>query len=67
MLSLSCTQAGLSWITMLRRRENYGNAFDGFDVEKIAFYGDVKLDALLHDDGITRKACSPCIIKCQFG
>lgn len=54
MLALSCTQAGLSWITILRKRENYRNAFDGFDPDKIASYNDAKLDELLHDAGIIR-------------
>ena len=54
LLALSCTQAGLSWITMLRKRENYRKAFDDFDVEKIAAYGDAKIEALLGDEGIIR-------------
>lgn len=54
MLSLSCTQAGLSWITMLRRRENYSKAFDGFNVTRIAAYDDEKVEELLKNEGIIR-------------
>lgn len=54
MLLLSCTQAGLSWITMLRKRENYRKAFDNFDVEKIAVYDSAKIEELLCDEGIIR-------------
>lgn len=54
MLVLSTTQAGLSWITMLRRRDAYRRAFDGFDVEKVAAYDEEKIAALLCDEGIIR-------------
>jgi len=54
MLALSCTQAGLSWITMLRKRENYRQAFDAFDVERIIAYDDAKVEALLQNEGIIR-------------
>ncbi len=54
MLTLSCTQAGLSWITMLRKRENYVKAFDGFDIDKVAAYGDAKIQELLGNEGIIR-------------
>ena len=54
MLTLEGAQAGLSWITILRKRENYRRAFDGFDVEKIARYGARKKRALLNDAGIVR-------------
>src|SRR4028118_88099 len=47
MLILEGAQAGLSWITVLRRRESYRRAFDGFDPEKIAAYGPDKVAALL--------------------
>ncbi len=53
-LTLSCTQAGLNWITMLRKRENYRKAFDDFEPESIALYGDAKVDALLQNEGIIR-------------
>lgn len=54
MLNLEGAQAGLSWITVLRKRENYRLAFDGFDAEKIARYDDEKRAALLADAGIIR-------------
>ncbi len=53
-LTLESAQAGLSWYTILRKRENYRKAFDGFDPEKIARYNDRKLDMLLADPGIVR-------------
>lgn len=53
-LILEGAQAGLSWITILRKRENYRRAFDGFDAEKIARYGSRKVAALLADAGIVR-------------
>lgn len=53
-LILDCAQAGLSWLTILRKRENYRRAFDGFDAEKIADYGDAKMGQLLSDKGIVR-------------
>ena len=54
MLLLEGAQAGLSWITILRKRENYRKAFDNFDYEKIACYGQEKIDELVHNDGIVR-------------
>ena len=54
MLNLEGAQAGLSWITILRKREAYRKAFDGFDPEKIARYGGKKTAALLGDAGIVR-------------
>ena len=53
-LILEGAQAGLSWITILRKRENYQHAFDNFDAEKIARYGQKKIAALLYDKGIVR-------------
>lgn len=53
-LILEGAQAGLSWITILRKRENYRAAFDGFDFEKIAGYGSDKIEELLKDKGIVR-------------
>lgn len=53
-LVLDGAQAGLSWITILRKRENYRRAFDGFDPAKIARYGARKRAALLADPGIVR-------------
>jgi len=53
-LILETFQAGLSWITILRKRENFRKAFDNFDYQKIANYGDAKFDELLQDAGIIR-------------
>ena len=54
MLILEGAQAGLSWITILKKRENYRRAFDGFDPEKIARYEAAKVSTLLADPGIVR-------------
>lgn len=54
MLVLEGMQAGLSWITILRKRENYRRALDGFDIDKILKYDDDKLAALMQDAGIVR-------------
>ncbi|HHH48810.1 MAG TPA: DNA-3-methyladenine glycosylase I [Gammaproteobacteria bacterium] len=54
MLLLEGAQAGLSWSTILRKREGYRRAFDGFDAEKIACYGPEKIASLLDDPGIVR-------------
>jgi DNA-3-methyladenine glycosylase I len=53
-LILEGAQAGLSWDTVLKKRENYRAAFDGFDPEKIARYGRSKLASLLKTEGIIR-------------
>ena len=53
-LTLESAQAGLSWYTVLRKRENYRIAFDDFDPEKIAGYGALKLQTLLENSGIIR-------------
>jgi len=53
-LVLDGAQAGLSWITILRKRENYRRAFDNFDAEKIASYDGAKIERLLVDPGIVR-------------
>lgn len=54
LLTLEGAQAGLSWTTILHKRENYRRAFDQFDVEKIAHYDARKVAALLADAGIVR-------------
>ena len=54
MLILEGAQAGLSWLTILRKRENYRHAFDGFNAEKIARYDARKVRILLADEGIVR-------------
>jgi DNA-3-methyladenine glycosylase I len=53
-LCLEGAQAGLSWITILRKREHYRLVFDSFDAEKIARYDDEKIASLLGDAGIVR-------------
>lgn len=53
-LILESFQAGLSWITILRKRENFRKAFDSFDYKKIAAYDQNKINALLQDSGIVR-------------
>lgn len=54
MLTLEGAQAGLSWITILKRRENYRKAFDDFNPEIISQYDEQKIEALLMDEGIIR-------------
>ena len=53
-LILEGAQAGLSWDTILRKRENYRKAFDDFDVNKVARYTDKKIEKLLQNEGIIR-------------
>jgi len=53
-LILEGAQAGLSWITILRKRENYRRAFDNFDAGRIARYDEAKVRSLLEDEGIVR-------------
>ncbi|OBX21271.1 DNA-3-methyladenine glycosylase I [Gelidibacter algens] len=53
-LVLETFQAGLSWITILRKRQNFKSAFDQFDYKKIAQYKQDKIDTLLQDSGIVR-------------
>jgi len=54
LLTLEGCQAGLSWITVLRKREHYRKVYDGFDIKKIARYTPAKLAKLLADPGIIR-------------
>jgi DNA-3-methyladenine glycosylase I len=54
MLILEGAQAGLSWLTILKKRENYRKAFDDFDVVKVAHYSDIDRQRLLADPGIVR-------------
>lgn len=51
---LESFQAGLSWITILRKRENFRKAFDHFDYKKIARYTELKVEKLMQDAGIVR-------------
>ena len=53
-LILEGAQAGLSWITILKKRENYRRAFDNFDPQKVARYNSRKVQSLLADSGIVR-------------
>lgn len=53
-LILEGAQAGLSWLTILKRRKGYEKAFAGFDPEKVARFGNKKIQALLKDTGIIR-------------
>jgi len=53
-LNLEGAQAGLSWYTILKKRDNYRKAFDNFDAEKIITYDEKKIDELLHNEGIVR-------------
>ena len=53
-LLLETFQAGLSWITVLRKRENFRSAFDGFDYDRIAAYDEIKYEELLRNEGIVR-------------
>ena len=54
MLVLESFQAGLSWITILKKRENFKKAFDDFEVEKVANYDDAKVEELRSNEGIIR-------------
>src|SRR2546423_9837077 len=53
-LVLEINQAGLSWETILKKKDNFYKAFDGFDVAKVAKYNDRKVEKLLQDAGIIR-------------
>ncbi|MEX2350264.1 MAG: DNA-3-methyladenine glycosylase I [Flavobacteriaceae bacterium] len=53
-LILESFQAGLSWITILRKRKNFRKAFDDFDYKKIAVYSESKIQELLQNEGIIR-------------
>src|SRR5437763_11201022 len=53
-LVLEGAQAGLSWLTILKKRENYRRAFDNFELETVAAYDERKVAALLVDAGVVR-------------
>jgi DNA-3-methyladenine glycosylase I len=53
-LTLEAFQSGLSWLTILRKRENFRRAFDGFEIERVAAYGQAEIERLLGDAGIVR-------------
>ena len=54
MLILEGAQAGLSWITVLKKRDTYREAFDGFDPEKVALYDEAKIEQLMMNEGVIR-------------
>jgi DNA-3-methyladenine glycosylase I len=51
---LESAQAGLNWLTILKKRENYRAAYDGFDPEKVVNYDEVKVESLMQNTGIVR-------------
>jgi DNA-3-methyladenine glycosylase I len=53
-ITLDAFQAGLSWSTIINKRENFRKAFDNFEAEKISKYGEAKIRKLLNDEGIIR-------------
>lgn len=53
-LTLEGAQAGLSWITVLKKREHYRKVYDGFDIKKVSLYDEQKIEELLKDPGIIR-------------
>jgi len=53
-LSLDVFQAGLSWLTILNKRDNFREAFDHFEIEKVALYGKEKIEELISNPGIIR-------------
>lgn len=53
-LILESAQAGLSWLTVLKKRENYRKAYDNFDVNKVSAYDHLKIESLMADPGIIR-------------
>ena len=55
-LVLESFQSGLSWITILNKRENFRQAYDNFDIETVAKYNDDKLEELMNDSGIIRNS-----------
>jgi DNA-3-methyladenine glycosylase I len=53
-MTLEAFQSGLSWLTILRKRDSFRTAFDGFSIERVARYGEADIDRLLADAGIVR-------------
>jgi DNA-3-methyladenine glycosylase I len=53
-MTLEAFQSGLSWLTILRKRDSFRTAFDGFLIERVARYGEADIDRLLADAGIVR-------------
>lgn len=54
MINLEGAQAGLSWLTILKRREGYRKAFSSFDAKKVSKFSDTKKDMIMNDEGIIR-------------
>ncbi len=54
LLTLEGAQAGLSWLTILKRREGYSKAFQGFDPKNVSNFDDARVDKLMNDEGIIR-------------
>src|SRR5688572_23409203 len=54
MLTLESFQSGLSWLTILRKQPNFRSAFDNWDIDRIAAYGDADVERLMNDTGIVR-------------
>jgi len=54
LLTLEAFQSGLSWLTILRKRDGFRRAFEGFEVERIAGYGEAEVDRLMSDSAIVR-------------
>ena len=54
MFVIELFQAGLSWRTLLHKRKNFEAAYDGFELEKVAEYGEEKIETLMQDEGIIR-------------
>lgn len=77
LLILEGAQAGLSWLTILKKRDNYRRAYDNFDIAIVAAYGPVEVERLLNDSGIVRNrlkvaasiknACAVLQIQQEFG
>ncbi len=55
-LSLNCFQAGLSWLTILKKREGFREAFEGFDIDTVALYDEARIQELTTREGIIRNA-----------
>jgi DNA-3-methyladenine glycosylase I len=63
-MSLEAFQSGLSWLIILRKRDNFRLAFDGFDIEKVARYDDGDVQRLMADTGIVRNSAKIAATAC---
>ena len=66
MLILEGMQAGLNWITVLKKREAFREAFDGFAPDKVALYGEKKIQGLLANEGIIRNRLKVIILRLRI-